>query len=276
MNYEHNIDESELIKKLDIKIDRERIKDKDDNSLKLVETVFDEKTRLILFNMMMKGYFDKIEGAISTGKEANVYYAQSVNKTLAIKIYRIDSPSFRKMRPYIEGDHRFKKIRNKRSGFIELWAKKEFKNLKRMKENGIPAPEPIYVERNILLMEFLGDKNAVLPTLRECTIKKPIKLYKQIIESIKQMYIKCKLIHADLSEYNILYNTENEEFFIIDVSQAVLDDHPKADEFLLRDIKNINLFFAQHGVKIIDLAKLFKWITSRDVDDILLYELDRK
>lgn len=260
------------IDKIDRKIDENRIRKKDDDRLKLVETVFDEKTRLILFSMISKGHFEALEGAISTGKEANVYFATTREGSIAIKIFRIDAPSFKKMRAYVEGDYRFKNIRSKRSGFIEMWAKKEFKNLKRMAEHAVPVPQPIYVERNILLMEYLGEGDSVLPLLRDSYVKKPKKLYKSLIEVVKTIYRDSKLVHADLSEYNILYNEVREEFFIIDVSQSVLTDHPKSSEFLLRDLNNINQYFTGLGVEVIPLNKIFTWVTGFEANEILIYE----
>ncbi len=268
-------DLSEFIDKkiddLNRKVDKNRIRIKEDNMLKLVETVFDDKTRLILFSMINKGIFKSITGAISTGKEANVYYAETFdNSAVAIKIFRIDAPSFKKMRQYVEGDYRFKKVSGKRSGFIEVWAKKEFKNLQRLKQHDIPSPKPILVERNILVMEYLSDGEYVLPLLKDSYPIKPNKLYKRIMEKVKILYRDAKLVHGDLSAYNILYNKDTDEFFIIDVSQSVLEDHPKADEFLLRDLNNLNNYFAGIGVNTIELNKLYKWIRGEEADPILI------
>ena len=225
--------------------------------------------------MLSKKRFLEFGGSISTGKEANVYFAITSTSAIAVKIYRIDSPSFRKMKPYIDGDPRFKRYRGSRSGFIELWAKKEFKNLKRMYEKGIPVPKPIYVERNILLMEFLGTNDAVLPLLKDCIPIHPETLYKKILTSVKKMFREVKLVHADLSEFNILYDENDDSFFIIDVSQSVLVEHPKADEFLLRDLSNINRFFRKFfdKSKIVDLPLLFKWVTGFEADQFLLLNL---
>jgi RIO kinase 1 len=254
-------------------MDRYNIKEKEDNIFKVVETVFDEKTRLILVKMIEKGYFDEVEGAISTGKEANVYFAPAKPQAVAIKIFRIDILSFKKMRPYIEGDHRFKRFQNKRSGFIESWTKKEFKNLTRMQTHGIPSPKPIIVERNILVMEYLGTEEQVLPLLKDTEIEKPNNLYKRIMQSVKDLYRKAHLIHADLSEFNILYNSEEDDYFIIDVSQAVLWDHPRAEEFLIRDLFNLNQFFGSMGTKLIELEKLYKWVTGDEPSPIILSEV---
>lgn len=274
---EDNIDEELMDTKIiDKKIDIDNIRLKEDNALKLVETVLDEKTRLILFSLITKGYIDELSGAISTGKEANVYYARYKNTGRAVKIYRIDAPSFRRMKPYVKGDYRFRDIPAKRSGFIEMWAKKEFKNLQRLYEAGIPVPQPIHVERNILIMEFLGTKENVLPLLKYCEIQRPADLYKRLMKTVKLIYNKTNLVHCDLSEFNILFNENEDQFFIIDVSQSVLTNHPNSSEFLLRDLYNMNNYFTQLGVKIIDLKKLFKWVTGEEISEIQLYELKKK
>jgi len=63
---------------------------------------------------------------------------------------------------------------------------------------------------------------------------------------MRQLFTECKLVHADLSEYNMLYNKG--ELWIIDVSQSVENDHPLSLEFLRRDVVNINDYFSKHNV----------------------------
>lgn len=55
-------------------------------------------------------------------------------------------------------------------------------------------------------------------------------------------------MHADLSEYNILYHKGI--LYIIDVSQSVEHDHPHALDFLRSDCLNITDFFAKRGVPV--------------------------
>lgn len=73
------------------------------------------------------------------------------------------------------------------------------------------------------------------------------------------MFHKCKLVHADLSEYNILYHEGS--LWIIDVSQSVEHDHPSAFDFLRNDIKNVEDFFGRLGVKCLGLRRCFEFIT---------------
>lgn len=54
---------------------------------------------------------------------------------------------------------------------------------------------------------------------------------------MKNLYQKANLIHADLSEYNILWH--NDTCYFIDVSQAVEPSHENAFHFLMRDCENV-------------------------------------
>jgi len=77
--------------------------------------------------------------------------------------------------------------------------------------------------------------------------------------TVRRMFHVCKLVHADLSEYNILYHEEH--LWIIDVSQSVEHNHPAAFDFLRNDIKNIEDFFGRLGVKCLGLRRCFDFVT---------------
>ena len=70
---------------------------------------------------------------------------------------------------------------------------------------------------------------------------------------------KAELVHADLSEYNILWLDEP---VFIDVSQSVLLVHDRAREYLYRDIQNITNYFRKMGVVTEDPEVIFKYILS--------------
>ena len=82
--------------------------------------------------------------------------------------------------------------------------------------------------------------------------------------TIRKIYHDCKLVHADLSEYNILYHQQ--QLWIIDVSQSVEYDHPAAFEFLRKDLKNAGDFFASCGVRCLSLRRAFDFVTSTHIE----------
>lgn len=262
-----------------------REKDKADRATS--ELVLDQRTRMILLQMINRGVVSEIHGAISTGKEANVYGAvlhpedggPSIQR--AIKVYKTSILVFKDRERYITGEHRFKGGSEKGNNrkMVKLWAEKEFRNLRRLYTAGIACPEPLKLKLHVLVMEFLGDKRGyAYPRLRDARIegddaeKQWRDLYIQLMGIMRRLYQVCKLVHADLSEYNILYN--NGTLYIIDVSQSVEHDHPRALEFLRMDIKNVGDFFRRQGVDTLQDRAIFNFITAPEgpVEDPALAE----
>jgi len=265
-------EESEI--KLDARIDQlekkgidyRRIRKIDQSKKRaVIESVFDERTIFNLNKILANGPLKRVEGVISAGKEANVYLAYDANgRELAIKIYKIDSNTSRWMRNYIVGDPRFNKIPHNVSKVIFLWASKEYKNLKRAYKVGLSVPEPIFIRNNILIMEYIGFESIPAPLLKDIRKPKdPLNLFSEILIFIKQLYKKAKLVHGDLSEFNILYH--NQKPVIIDISQGVSIQHPKAEVYLARDIKNIFNFFTKLGIKTSDPEDFYYDVIKVDV-----------
>jgi RIO kinase 1 len=230
-----------------------------------VESVFDERTVFQLKKLIINGLLDRIEGLISAGKEANIYLAYDLKgKEVAIKIYKIDSNTSKWMRNYIIGDPRFKKIPNNISKIIYLWASKEYKNLKRAYKVGLNVPKPIYIKNNILIMEYIGFGSTPAPKLKD--IKHPTNLenlFSEVMNFIKELYQKAHLVHGDLSEFNILYH--NQKPIFIDISQAVDIQHPKAEKYLVRDIKNIVSYFEKLGIEFTQSENFYYEIINKDI-----------
>ncbi|MFX0096474.1 MAG: serine protein kinase RIO [Candidatus Hodarchaeota archaeon] len=223
------------------KIDERRIRKKRSEDLSAVEAVFDRSTLLTLYHLINSGVISELFGVISTGKEANVYWAKGGDEDdYAVKIFRTVTADFKKMSVYVQGDPRFKRIKKDTRSLIYTWATKEFKNLTRAQEAKVRVPKPIAVRNNVLVMEFIGDDGIPAPRLKDMAPEDPNDALNVILKYIRNLYQTAKLIHADLSEYNILVWNEP---VIIDISQGVLIQHPLAQEFLLRDIKNILRYF---------------------------------
>lgn len=268
-----------------VKQSQDRDKDKADRAT--AELVLDQRTRMILLQMINRGVVSEIHGAISTGKEANVYGAVSYPDDgsepiqRAIKIYKTAILVFKDRERYITGEHRFKAGADKGNNrkMVKLWAEKEFRNLRRLHAAGIACPEPLMLKLHVLVMEFLGDKRGyAYPRLRDARFEGDDideqwrHLYIQLLGIMRRLYQVCRLVHADLSEYNILYH--NKQLYIIDVSQSVEHDHPHSLEFLRMDIKNVGDFFRRQGVDTLQDRTIFNFITAPEgpVDEPALSE----
>jgi RIO kinase 1 len=224
-----------LVEKVDKR--RERVRDKSDRQAQ--EAVMSPRISKIIFNLIGKGKITKIIGILNAGKEANVYNGIGGDgREIAIKVYRINSQTSKWMQEYIRGDPRFTNYRKGNSTtLMTTWAMKEFKNLKRAREAGVPVPEPLYVEFNLLVMGFIGKDGTT-----ETQLEDPLKHLNTILHGIQDLFIKARLIHADLSAFNILYHED--KIYFIDFGQAVLADHPNARKYFDRDMDNVLGYFS--------------------------------
>jgi len=219
---------------------------KDEHTRSVFNKVFDSATIAAVRELARKKFFEELEFVISTGKEGNVFRCVSGNNHYALKIYKVDTSDFRHMNEYIIGDERFKEVRKDRLEIVKLWTKKEFRNLEDFTKAKIRVPLPIGTSRNCLLMEFIGKNGEAAPRAKEKPFTDMHAAYEKMCEYIAKM-INAKLVHSDLSEYNILNN--DEELVIIDVGQAVTTMHPNAKTFFERDITNMAKWFSKNKVE---------------------------
>jgi RIO kinase 1 len=238
------------------------IRIKDANNLKVSENVFDEVTLLALYKLVHKKWLTAIGGSISTGKEANVFLGEREDAAVAIKIYRIQSANFTTMSSYITGDRRFSHVKKSKKELIFAWTRKEFSNLARAREAGLPVPEPLVWDRNILIMSFLGKGECPYSQLKNVALDDPAQVYNNIMAMIDTLYKKAELVHGDLSEFNILYHDQP---YLIDMGQSVTRDHPRALQFLMRDIRNVNRFFKKKGCEVKTEYEIFNAVTGLNV-----------
>ncbi len=228
--------------------------------------VFDRKTLMTIYDLMTSGYIDTVHYPISTGKEGNVFYVTDADgDEFALKIFRTSTSTFKRVAKYVEGDPRFRGVCGNRWKMIYAWVNKEFKNLDRYCEAGIPVPEPVTFDKNCLLMEFVGDESGPSPQLKDTVLDDPTDTYEEVISFIIDGWQEAHLVHGDLSEYNILM--KDGEPIMIDVGQAMTSDHYNAKELLERDIKNINRFFRNRGADIIDDAVILDETLNGSDDD---------
>ena len=238
------------------------------------EQVLDPRTRMILLQMINRNVVSEVNGVISTGKEANVYHALSLMEDerelhRAVKVYKTSILVFKDREKYVAGEFRFRQGYNKSSNraMVKVWAEKEMRNLKRIHAARIPCPEPLYLKLHVLAMSFIGDsKGTPAPRLKDVEFvdQNPVArwrlVYLELLAYMRIMFQECRLVHADLSEYNVLYY--NHKPYIIDVSQSVEHDHPRSLDFLRMDIKNTSDFFRRKEVLVLSDRRTFEFVTT--------------
>lgn len=248
---------------------------------KTEDMVLDNRTKIVLFKLLKRDILHEINGCISTGKEGNVYIGikgknapEDWPNEFAIKIYKTCILKFKDRDRYVSGEMRFQHkagSRNSRKSVI-LWAEKEFRNLSRYNNNGIPSPRVLLVKANIIFMELITEGDYPAPCLRDAnlSLEEYDKIYEQICYNMREVYHTCNLVHADLSEYNILI--KDKKAIWIDVGQAVEQDNSNANIFLRNDIAVITKYFKNKGVKTAPLMRLFEFVIqeklSSDIDTV--------
>ncbi len=238
---------------------RDRIKDAD--QFKVEQSVFDDATLAALYKLVQDGYVEAFGGPVSTGKEANVYEALGEDdREVAVKVYRINTSNFRHMREYLEGDPRFEGIASDKKAVVLAWTRKEFANLRRAREAGVRVPEPIAVQRNVLVMDLVGHADDRARRLAEVTIENPETTFEVVREYMRRLYV-AGLVHGDLSEYNLIVH--DGVLYVIDLGQAVTVHHPNAETFLERDCRNVAAFFSRQGFDV-DTEELRDYVTADD------------
>lgn len=247
--------------------------------------VLDPQVRLLISKAINSGMIDRCFGIVKEGKEAVVCYAEKdVDATgVAVKVFK-RMTEFRGRADYVQGDIRYVRENFKKLGAREqlsLWAEKEYRNLTRAQRAGVPVPMPIAQIDNVLFMTFLGTNGWPAPQLRELKLRHGSKrwhtLYLQVLSAIRKLYQIAKLVHADLSEYNILvapaFLVENKDEAIedplnelqatlIDFGQAIDRNHPNAARLLARDLARLNYFFTTQGVDVMEEEASYQFVAD--------------
>lgn len=192
----------------------------------------------LAINALVKaGILEAFGKPLGVGKEADVYDALTPeNKRIAVKFHRLGRTSFRqtrRVRGYIAERRHVSWLYQSR-----LAAEKEFQALKLLYPHSIALPEPVSQNRHVVAMGMI--EGAELAEHKE--LPNPSKTLEEVLSNIRKAYVNARVIHADLSEYNIII-MPNWHILIIDWPQFVTREHPNAEQLLRRDMKNIVSFF---------------------------------
>ncbi|MGB9675893.1 MAG: RIO1 family regulatory kinase/ATPase [Candidatus Bathyarchaeales archaeon] len=200
----------------------------------------------LAINALVKaGVLESFGKPLGVGKEADVYDALNPKgERIAVKFHRLGRISFRQTRR--KRDYAAKVEHANWLLQSRLAAEKEFQALRLVFPKKVAVPEPISQNRHALVMGMI--EGAELAEWRE--IPNPKKVLKEILFNIRKAYLKAGVIHADLSEYNVILKPDM-HILIIDWPQYVTSSHPNAPQLLTRDIKNIlDYFRRKHGLSV--------------------------
>ncbi|MBI2138531.1 serine protein kinase RIO [Candidatus Woesearchaeota archaeon] len=215
-------------------------------ALKTYGDVFDRFTNRTIFKLISEGYFSGLESPIALGKEANIFSAvRKDGSRVMVKIYRLETCDFNRMFDYLKEDPRYTLLKGKRRKVIFQWVQREYRNLLIAREAGIRVPMPLRFLNNVLVLEFIGDGGNVAPKLLKSTPKDKKAFFFRVADYLRKLYAKG-MVHADLSAFNIL-NYRDEPVFI-DFSQATPFNNFRAQEFFVRDIRNVCTYFRKIGL----------------------------
>jgi RIO kinase 2 len=191
---------------------------------------------------------------LGVGKEADVYDALNPKKErIAVKFHRLGRISFRQTM-------RKRGYTTERAGWLfqsRLAAEKEFQGLKLVFQHGVAVPEPLSQNRHVLVLGMI--EGAELAEYKE--IPTPKRVLKEILRNIRKAYLKASVVHADLSEYNVILKPDR-HILIIDWPQYVTKEHPNAQQLLTRDVRNILRFFRRKHMVKAELEENLAYVTG--------------
>ena len=236
---------------------------------RVFDAVFDRLTLMSLYKLMKNGLIDTLDFPIARGKEAHVFHGTSENGPIAVKIFHTSNAVFKNLVQYIEGDPRFGGLKRRHRDLVDIWVRKEFRNLSRLEKWGLAVPTPLGVHRNVLVMEYLGTPTAPSPRLRDVEVPNAQAVYDELLEFLAVTWQKANMVHGDFSPYNIMWHGDRP--VVIDVGQAVVQSHPKSQEFLVRDVTRLVEWAKKSGLNI-ELAEAMYDVLEMDLSHIDMQE----
>jgi RIO kinase 2 len=192
---------------------------------------------LALNYLVKSGVVEAIGKPLGVGKEADVYDALSPRgRRIAIKFHRLGRVSFRqtrRARGYVAERRHISWLYQSR-----LAAEREYQALKLVYPRKVAVPKPIAQNRHAIVTSFIDG----VELNQYVKVPKPRIVLRDILSNVRKAYLEAGVIHADLSEFNVLLKPSG-RVLIIDWPQYITRDHPNAWQILVRDVKNVLTYF---------------------------------
>jgi len=189
------------------------------------------------------------------GKEADVFDALNPKgERIAGKFHRLGRISFRQTK-------RKRAYTTKQASWLyqsRLAAEKEYKALELLYPCGVAVPKPIAHSRHVLVMGMI--EGAELANWSK--IPRAERVLREILRNIRRAFLKAGVVHADLSEYNVILKPDR-HILIIDWPQYITREHPNAQEILARDIQNILQYFKRKHMLNVNVKEALAYVTEK-------------
>lgn len=226
---------------------RERVEDRrrERQQGKLLDEFFDHTTLVTISRLVNQGQFETLDFPISKGKEGGVFRASGGEGYRAVKVYRIANTVFRHLPAYALEQLRRESSERNFARLIYAWTRREHTVLRRMREAQVTVPEPYGYLRNVLVMSFIGTDGLPAPRLQDSVVPDAQALAQEVETLVGRMVRDAKLVHGDLSPYNLLFHEGHP--VVIDVAQAIPVEHPQAKALFVRDVHNLTKFLVRAG-----------------------------
>ena len=208
------------------------------------------------------GLIDGVVRQLMSGKEAMVFVVRSGGETRCAKVYKeANKRAFRQAVDYTEN----RKTKNTRAARAmakgtrfgrqaqeRAWQSAEVDALFRLSAAGVRVPRPYNFHEGVLLMELVTDAQGdAAPRLNDVALTPEVArvFHRQLITEVVRM-LCAGVIHGDLSEFNILVDTDGP--VIIDLPQAVdAAGNNHAARMLERDVNNLRTYFGRFAPELL-------------------------
>lgn len=250
------------------------------------DSVFDERTSMLLQQMMHRKQLEEVRERIHTGQDAHTYVATARDKdtgrelSYALKIFKTAKKDYSKAKEADPTGRRYDVtfIKKAMRRQLKMWTEREYKHLARAHSCGVAVPAPLFFKEHILVTLFIGDDQQPAPALKdvECLTKAQLaQCYMTLLWSVRSLFQVARLVHGNISERTVLYYKDT--CWLTDFGRAVDRAHEDHEEMLLQDVSRIQAFFSSRGLVKATKSTLglladdsaMAYITSGDVSQIL-------
>ena len=216
---------------------------------------------LLRKELIDRGIITDLVAEVNSGKEATIYTAHLHEAPLIVKMFRQQNTSHNKQKRRKTGNPQTR---------AASFALAEFTRMRRAYSAGMNIPTPAQKINNVIIMQFIGQDWIPAPQLRNAHLEQPEEMLDEIIEQMRLMYQKAKLIHGDFSEYNILVHQNKP--VIIDFPQAIdmslignISERNigKNLQVLKKDIQTIKEYFEKAYNLTFDFDEVYSYIAGR-------------